>query len=329
VRKLPLLKEDLTDSTSSDFNDGLICLVLGLFPKIFAPRAYRGLAALQSAFGDYYVNKYDQEPGVSNFVKKRGIIYRKYGISPIDIGKREPMIQVATANAIASAFFTLVFISQDAVVTEFLRLEIQAAIVITTGKDGRKEAALNVSKLNSLFPLLVSAYHETQRVVNSNIIARRVLEDTIISDGDSKYLLKAGADVQIPAGVLHSSTAIWGPDAAEFNFKRFLKAETIGETAKEVEKERKRGFLPFGGGKFRCPGQYYTFAQILALVAALLVGFDVRSEEGALLQMPEIVRSRLGQGLSRPSKKGMQMGARFIRREGWENVRWKFVQSED
>jgi hypothetical protein len=60
--------------------------------------------------------------------------------------------------------------------------------------------------------LLVSAYHETHRLTNSHIGVRRVMTDTWISDGDYTYLLKAGADVQMPAEITHLSPKHLGPD---------------------------------------------------------------------------------------------------------------------
>jgi cytochrome P450 len=301
-------------------------LIVGVLPSILAPKAYRGRAALQSAYGAYYLNKYDQEPDVSDLIRKRAETYRRHGIDPIEIGKREiSVLQVATGNVIATMFFTLVFITADPVVTEFIRREILSAIVLSGGRNGWEEATLNISSLEELCPLLVSAYKETERIVVSQVSIRRVMRDTVISDGNLNYLLRAGADVQIPAGVSHLSKAVWGSDAAEFNFKRLLKSDAKGEATKELEKERKRAYFPFGGGKYLCPGRQYAFAQILALVAALIMGFDIRGEDGSSIQMPEIIRSRIAEATASPSDKGMRMGAKFIQRHNWENVQWKFI----
>jgi hypothetical protein len=40
-------------------------------------------------------------------------------------------------------------------------------------------------------------------------------------------------------------------------------------------------------------------------------------------------RARLVEAVDRPSKKGMLISARITRREGWENVRWKFVTGKE
>lgn len=54
-------------------------------------------------------------------------------------------------------------------------------------------------------PAACLSYRETQRLVVSQVSIRRVMKDTVVSDSICDYLLKAGAAVQIPAGVTHLS----------------------------------------------------------------------------------------------------------------------------
>jgi cytochrome P450 len=83
------------------------------------------------------------------------------------------------------------------------------------------------------------------------------MSDTILSDDKKEYLVHAGADLQMPAGIAQTSPTTWVPDAASFSARRFLKPEENGllsEKAKEEDKEQKRAYFPFSGRKHLCPG---------------------------------------------------------------------------
>ena len=327
-----------------NFNDGLSGLIIGFCPSFFAPRAYRARAALQAAFGNYYLNYHDQERDVSHLIKERAKIYRERGIDPLEIGKREmSVLQLATADVINTAFWLLLFIACDPVATNMIRTEIICAITPKTGRVGWDEASLNIAKLEETCPMLVSAYKETERLVVSQVSTRRVVEDTLISDGECNYLLKAGAEVQIPAGLCHLSKEVWGKHADAFDFRRFYRPVTKGDAAKRIRKpdpaseaaqlelyrSQMQAFFPFGGGKHLCPGRQYASVQILALVAPLIMGFDIRSRDGGIIQRPEIVRARLGEAVSRPSSEGRRMGAILLRREEWQGVVWKYTSDRN
>jgi cytochrome P450 len=168
------------------------------------------------------------------------------------------------------------------------------------------------------------------------------VEDTVISDGECNYLLKADAEVQIPAGLCHLSDEVWGKHADAFNFRRFYRPVTQGDAARRVQpdpaeeaaqqelfRSRMQAFFPFGGGKHICLGRQYASVQILALVAPLIMGFDIKSGDGGFIERPEIVRSRLGEAVSRPSSEGMRMGGILIRREEWQGAVWKYVSDRN
>jgi hypothetical protein len=50
------------------------------------------------------------------------------------------------------------------------------------------------------------------------------MEDTVISEGKRRHLLKAGFDAQLPVAFNHLSAKIWGPNFLEFDRERFLSA---------------------------------------------------------------------------------------------------------
>jgi hypothetical protein len=55
------------------------------------------------------------------------------------------------------------------------------------------------------------------------------------------------------------------------------------------------------------------------------MGFDVKGGDGGLIKVPVLGRSRIGEGIAKPTGRGLLMGAKIARREGWEDVIWKFT----
>jgi cytochrome P450 len=164
--------------------------------------------------------------------------------------------------------------------------------VVTRKSD---QVVLDISVLSQECPLLISAYQQTLRLQNVQTGTRVAMEDTVLTYTPShiansapvEYLIPKGAMVQMPSGVLHKDTKTWGSDALEFNPRRFLKNKTSDVESNQQEKQQRRAYNPFGGGKHLCPGRHFAFAEILATVAMLLLGFDIVAPEGMSLTVPE------------------------------------------
>lgn len=92
------------------------------------------------------------------------------------------------------------------------------------------------------------------------------------------------------------------------------------EATSEKTKEEKRAYIPFGRGRHLCPGRGFAFAEIPGFFAALVMGLDVNAKDGGLIEVPVIRRAKLGEAVSNPFGKGLEMGAKTTRREGWKDV---------
>jgi cytochrome P450 len=90
-------------------------------------------------------------------------------------------------------------------------------------------------------------------------------------------------------------------------------------------KDKMKAYHPFGGGKHLCPGRNIAFAPCLGVVAVLLLGFEVKSIDNELVQVPDIRSVKFGEAVVKPFGEGLEMGALITRRKGWEKVMWKFV----
>lgn len=311
-----------------DFDAAIPRLILGFAPRFLASQGLQARNKLQALFAQYYESRLDEGVSVSETVRARGRLFREYGWTSKQIGQVEVSLLVsATSNAFPTMFWTIMhvfspFESLDAVRQELL------SVVEICHVDGMKNISIDVLRFNETdTPLLNSIYKETLRLHNTQVSTRRVMTDTIISDHQREYLLKAGADVQMPAGILHHATSVWGEDARSFNPRRFLKPAS-GDLDPLKEREQTRSFIPFGGGRNLCPGRNFAFAEIMGMVAILALGFDIEQQpqsQGSIV-VPPSDGIRFGYAVERPTRAGQSAGAVLVRRLEWENAHFIFIR---
>jgi cytochrome P450 len=309
-----------------DFENNLTPLLLGFAPCCLAPRAHWGRQSIKAALSKYYIAQHDLKSDVARITKQRAALLREHGMSDRNVGEFElGLLHGVLANTPPILFWLLVHIVASVSITAAIQNELMGIITFATASvHGKREVSINITKFESHCPLLVSAYRETLRLSNSHIGVRRVMADTWISDGDATYLLKAGADVHMPAEITHLSPNTWGLTAQEFDPGRFLKPESKGGKASQNFKDQRKAYHPFGGGKHLCPGRNVAFAPCLGIAAVLLLGFEVKGTDNELFKVPEIRSVKFGEAVAKPFGEGLQMGALINRREGWEDVVWKF-----
>ncbi|KAK3683781.1 cytochrome P450 [Podospora appendiculata] len=248
------------------------------------PRSVTARARLQAALQKYYAARLDDGPDVSQIMRARAELL--------------PLIEESLTPASASE-----------------------------GSNGMRQATVNVSVLEDRAPFLVSCLRETNRLYNHAVIVRRVIADTQLSsssDCGTAYLLKKGADVHTPAGVVHRLPEVWGPAADEFQADRFLGGATGTEAD---DRTRKAAIMPFGGGLHLCPGRDFAFAESLGLMVALVVGYDVRGlgDGPGLVPVPRAVTVGLGHKIAKPVGVGVGLRVSITRRKGWEDVKWRYI----
>lgn len=312
-----------------DFEAGLGPLVLGFLPSIIARSAYLARAKVHKALRPYYEGDHDQDEHVSNLVRERGQLFRKWDTSVDQLSKNEiSMMLAATTNTVPTMFWYMAHVWTRPELVEKLRIEVSQFVPCLHDSNGirrsppvgLKEITINFSKLDANCPLLDSCYREAVRLSSHIITLRRVATDMVISDSDGKsYLLKAGNDVMIPAKVVHRNPETWGENVDGFNPCRFL-PDPDGN--KERDKLRKMSFVPFGGGKHYCPGRHFAFNENLAIMATTLLGFELEGLDKDNLRMED---SKMGQA-AKPLP-GFEGGPCVIRRrKGWEHIEWKFAK---
>lgn len=265
--------------------------------------------------------KQDDEQ-VSAYIRNRVGVLRGYGVEGEKLGSIEcGLIHVPTSNSIPTLFwfFMHVFTRPDLV----LRMRAEVEPIAERGLDGH-EVTINIDDILEKCPLLISAYREASRICNGFTCNRLAMEDTTITDGQGRsYLLKKGAAIKMPTGVMHDSEEIWGEDAATFRADRFLDKGLTSEQAKT----RRAAWTPFGGGAHMCPGRVFAMAEIYGFVAALLLGYNVEPVDGnwETYKPPPMGSCPQSTSVRKPADEASVCGTRLTRRNGWEAAQWKFI----
>lgn len=267
------------------------------------------------------------DPTTSAIVVNRAAAMRKHNFTGEEIGLIECILpSVSTINAVPTFYWMLLFVFDRPDLVERVRVEVESAAKVTENGNS-KTVTFTLGEFDSKLPLLISCYREALRLANHSVSNRRVMSDMTVTGTNGKtYLLKAGTDLQLPAGVTHYEQSIWGADAATFDPERFLPPTTKEKAPADMEDERKRkaAYIPFGGGRHLCPGRNFAFAEILGFMAVLLLGFEVEPVGMRFGEM-EMMDPMLASATVKPVKMGEGLGARLRRRSGWEDVHWDFV----
>ncbi|KAI3538710.1 hypothetical protein CABS01_13298 [Colletotrichum abscissum] len=331
--KNSLMQDPTLSKNLWDYDGGQAELLMKPLPSITVSKAYNGRARVQKALRKYFREDYDHITDASKVVKRRVAVNRKWGLPIDDIADHEfGMLFVSVTNAIPTLFWMMCYVFRDADLVADLQKELLALAVIqqqdsdASGSRPSRKCTFTVAKFRTECPLLVSTYKEVMRLTNRSTGTRRVVEDTLISytppgeGGETKtYLLKKGANIQIPAIITNFGPDAWGENAHEFNPRRFMTAD------RERERAQNRAFNPFGGGKHLCPGRFFADAEILGAMAALVLGFEIETPAGDRIEVPQI-NNNLAEAVGKPLTSVQEnMLARIRRRPGWEDVEWAYI----
>jgi cytochrome P450 len=291
------------------WNDGIPTLVAGL--GIFAHKALKARQEVIDSCNQYLNGSYDD---AAEMTKERIRVMSEYNLPTDDIARMISSFNTALlSNTAPTAFWTLWNIFSRPALLQELRTELEDnAVSSHKTQDGAKsEFELDVAAIKTKCALLLSIFEETQRSETIHANIRKVLEDTKL---DNKYVLKKGNYVQIPNAPIHHNGEIWGPDASDFNPRRFVKSDNAPALALGLPSH---AFLAWGTAPHLCPARQFASTEILVMVALLVLRMEIEPV-GGKWERPASSLGDLDTVL--PPKKDVEVEIRV--RDGWDGV-WK------
>ena len=244
-------------------------LLMNFAPQIVARGAVKARTMVEKAFVKYY--KGGGLDHASSLAKARFRAPSEYGLSLEDSARLEvPLLFGVLSTTVPTAFWTIGQICARPDLLSDLRSELDTVIIVDTSTQ-RKTFVVEIDRLKSKCPLLLSIYQEVLRIHSCFSVTRIVLEDTLIDD---KYILKKGGMVLIPSNVIHASTSAWGPNAVEMDFRRFMPKTSSGT------RQAPHTFCSFGGPPNLCPGRHFASTEIMATMAIMLMRYNIEHRSG-------------------------------------------------
>lgn len=254
-------------------------------------------------------------------VRNRCNTGRKYKIPLADIAHHEIGGTLAIiVNTAPATFWLLFYIFSHPEVLEDCRREV-GKIIRDSTEEGHPKRTLDITGTKRNYPTLTSTYQEVLRQRTLGTEVRQVMRDTILDD---TYLLKKGATVIIPSLVMHTDPAVWGPDALEFNHKRFTSKAGSSSSSQQQKEAVKRpsakAYRVYGGGSTLCPGPHFATTEILATVVMFIMRYDLSPVEGRWVA-PRTEKTNISAVVMEPD---MDVQVEVTPKQGFADGRWEF-----
>ena len=247
-------------------------LLLNLWPKYTANSPWTAREKLVKAFTEYYVANGHQDS--SALALARWKVQHDAGATTENIARLEVAGCIGIlSNTMPSTFWTLFDIySRDELLAD-IREELKSNALVIDPNDNRHIVDLGL--IRDSCPKLVSAFQEVLRVRSVGAPTRVVLSDVLLDD---RYLLKAKSVVHMLTSAVNKEEKVWGSSAQHFDSSRF--SSITKEKEPQVEKPRATSYLSFGTSPNICPGRHFATGEILALVAMLILRYDITPVSG-------------------------------------------------
>lgn len=135
-------------------------------------------------------------------------------------------------------------------------------------------STVTAQQIDSL-PYLNAVCSEILRFIPS---VPATMRDAVVDTTIQGHFVPKGTRILMSPWAMNTSTALWGPDAGEFNPDRWMGASSGGV-------KNNYGFLTFLHGPRSCIGKDFAKAEFLCLLAAWVARFKVSWPEGRRLEM--------------------------------------------
>jgi cytochrome P450 len=252
-----------------DFESGIMKLLLGL--SMLATRTTTARGHMATAFTSYFAQSHHLEG--SALIQAHVQHVEDYEVPMQDLAQLEVAAALGIlSNIVPSTVWLLYHLFSTPSALSTCRAEILSVTNTSKDEKGTLVHTIDVAKVRTSCPTLLSCFKETLRIHTVGASARLVMQDTTISSPSSpSYTLKKNSIVLLPQQIMHTDATIWGPTVSAFSATRFLQKSS---------KKNQVTFRGFGGGTTLCPGRHFATTEVLAYAALFVMRFDVEPEGG-------------------------------------------------
>ncbi|KAJ5909863.1 hypothetical protein N7504_004506 [Penicillium tannophilum] len=300
-----------------EFETNIAPLAFNTLPWLTARKAWKGRNKVCEAIMKYIENDGPRQGSELAIMRHKTLM--EAGFSMNEYAKMEiTLIMAFVSNTVPSAFWVLFDLYSRPQLRSEIREELKAN-ALSVAADGTHN--IDIGAMREKCPLLLSTFQEVLRTRTTTCSTRIVLKDTLVAD---KYLLKAGNMLNIPADAMGYNPNVWGAYSAVFDARRFMKPVVSEETGETKESRRPGRFMTFGISPVICPGRHFASSEILGLVAAMILRYDVEPISGGWkepLKNQSALVSIMG------AIKG-EYPVSVTRRKEFEGVKWGYQVEE-
>ncbi|OJJ78131.1 hypothetical protein ASPBRDRAFT_50919 [Aspergillus brasiliensis CBS 101740] len=220
-------------------------------PRMLAPKAYAATDKLAQLLAKYFALPREKKMDCAEFVTMTEDEIRAAAVTD------EELAMIMLDNTSTTAFWVLCRIVYNPELLSAIQGECEEAFL-------RNEpmAPQDIPAQLERCPILKATLEETMRLHCGIHVFRHITEDTEIGP----YCLRKGSNLLIPYNRIQVSETHWGPDAKEFNYRRFLD---------NPELVTSRYFRPFGDGTHQCGGKRMAPQLVMYFVAIVVCRYDV------------------------------------------------------
>ena len=106
---------------------------------------------------------------------------------------------------------------------------------------------------------------------------RKAMKDTVLSDGT---FIPKGSFVAANMVTIHNDPNIY-PEPREFRPWRFsdMREHSADDALKHQSVNTNVEYLTFGHGRHACPGRFFAMNELKAMMAYVVMNYDIRTEE--------------------------------------------------
>ena len=280
--------------------------MMDIAPWLFARKAWLGREYLANAFMEYFKASGHLES--SQMVYTRWKTQHDAGATLEDIARLEIVMGLGIlSNTVPTCFWVIFDIFSRPDLLKELREQIQQTS-LSIDCDGVH--TVDMAAIRDNCPLLLASVQETLRIRSNSAQLRVVHMETVLEES---WLIPAGSVCVIPAASINKSESVWGRNANEFNPQRFM--------IEAPKMNKASAFMSFGISPNMCAGRHLATGEIVALMAMLILQFDIYPPESTWKEPPINVKA-IAASLSPPTD---QYIVTIQEREQFKGVKWNFV----